>query len=154
MQELGAIREIPYLERGQAVADAYRERSADPGKSVLVVAATHEEIGRVTHSIREELKQSRALGKGETLQQHIPLQWTEAQKKDIANYQSGQVLVFHRSSHGIEKHEALAVTGANADTVRTRNDRGEDVSVNLTQARPIKLMRVETLMLLWATSCF
>lgn len=69
------------------------------------------------------------------LQQHIPLQWTEAQKKDIANYQPGQVLVFHRSSHGVEKHEALAVTGANGDTVRTRNDRGEDVSVNLTQAR-------------------
>ncbi len=135
LQDLGAIREIPYLERGQAVADAYREMSADPGKSVLVVAATHEEIGRVTHSIREELKRSGVLGRSEVLQQHIPLQWTEAQKKDIANYQHGQVLVFHRSSHGVEKHEALAVTGASGDTVRTRNDRGEDVSVNLTQAR-------------------
>jgi hypothetical protein len=134
LQDLGAIREIPYLERGQAVADAYREMSADPGKSVLVVAATHEEIGRVTHSIREDLKQSGVLGRSEMLQQHIPLQWTEAQKKDIANYQPGQVLVFHRSSHGVEKHEALAVTGA-GDTVRTRNDRGEDVSLNLTQAR-------------------
>ena len=63
LQDLGAIREIPYLERGQAVADAYREMSADPGRKVLVVAATHEEIGRVTHSIREELKQSLEWGR-------------------------------------------------------------------------------------------
>lgn len=135
LQDLGAIREVPYLERGQAVAGLYRDMSVDPGKSVLVVAATHEEIGRVTHSIREELKQHGALGKGEVLRQHIPLQWTEAQKKDIANYQPGQVLVFHRSSHGIDKHQALAVTGTNGDAVSTRNDRGEEISVKLTQAR-------------------
>ena len=109
--------------------------TVDPRKSVLVVAATHEEIGRVTHSIRKDLKQTGALGSGETLQQHISLQWTEAQKKDIANYQPGQVLVFHRSSHGIEKHEALTVIGAGGDSLRVRNERGEDVSVNLTQGR-------------------
>lgn len=135
LQDIGAIREIPYLERGQAVADTYRAMTADPGKSVLVVAATHEEIGRVTHSIREGLKQDGVLGQGETLQQHIPLQWTEAQKKDIANYQPGYVLVFHRSSRGIEKHEALTVIATAGDALRVRNDRGEDVSVSLTQAR-------------------
>lgn len=135
LQELGAIREIPYLERGQAVADTYRVMTMDPRKSVLVVAATHEEIGRVTHSIREGLKQTGALGSGETLQQHISLQWTEAQKKDIANYQPGQVLVFHRSSHGFEKHEAVTVMAAAGDALRVRNERNEDVSVNLTQAR-------------------
>ncbi len=32
LQHLGAIREIPYLERRQAVADVYREMSADPGR--------------------------------------------------------------------------------------------------------------------------
>ena len=135
LQDLGAIREIPYLKCGRPVAETYREMSADPGKSVLVNAATHEEIGRATHSIREELKQSGLLGRSEVLQQHIPLQWTEAQKKDTSNYQPGQVLVSHRSSHGVEKHEALAVMDAVGDTVRTCNDRGEDVSVNLTQAR-------------------
>ncbi len=135
LQDLGAIREIPYLERGQAVADTYRAMTEDSSKSVLVVAATHEEIGRVTHCIREGLKQSGALGKEEILQQHIPLQWAEAQKKDITNYQPGQVLAFHRSSRGIEKHEALTVVGADRDVLQARNDRGEDVFVNLTQAR-------------------
>ena len=135
LQDLGAIREVPYLERSQVVGDTYRAMTEDSSKSVLVVAATHEEIGRVTHSIREGLKQSGALGKEEILQQHIPLQWTEAQKKDIANYQPGQVLAFHRSSRGIEKHEALTVVGTAHDVLQARNDRGANVSVNLTQAR-------------------
>jgi ATP-dependent exoDNAse (exonuclease V) alpha subunit len=75
------------------------------------------------------------LGDGETLHRHIPLQWTEAQKKDISNYQPDQVLVFHRASHGIEKHEALTVTNVSGSSIHTRNERGEEKSVSLTQAR-------------------
>jgi ATP-dependent exoDNAse (exonuclease V) alpha subunit len=109
LQDLGFVREVPYMERAQAVAAVYREMTAEPGRKVLVVAPTHEEIGRVTQAIREDLKQRSVLGVGETLQRHIPLQWTEAQKKDISNCQPEQVLVFHRASHGIEKHEALTI---------------------------------------------
>jgi conjugative relaxase-like TrwC/TraI family protein len=135
LQDLGALREVPYTERAKAVADVYREMTAEPGRKVLVVAPTHEEIGRVTQAIREDLKQRSVLGDGETLQRHIPLQWTEAQKKDISNYQPDQVLVFHRASHGIEKHEALTVTGVSGSSIHTMNERGEEKSVSLTQAR-------------------
>jgi conjugative relaxase-like TrwC/TraI family protein len=135
LEELGAVREVPYLERGQTVAGLYREMTADPNKSVLVVAATHEEIGRVTHAIREELKQEGVLGIGETLQRHVSLQWTEAQKKDITNYQEGQVLQFHRSSRGIEKHESLMVTDTNGDSILTRNERDEEKLIDLGQSR-------------------
>jgi hypothetical protein len=90
---------------------------------------------RVTQAIREDLKQRSVLGDGETLQRHIPLQWTEAQKKDISNYQPDQVLVFHRASHGIEKHEALTATGVSGSSIHTMNERGEEKSVSLTQAR-------------------
>ena len=58
LEQLGAIREVPYLERPQAVASAYRELTTDPNRKVLVVAGTHEEIGRITHAIREGMKQS------------------------------------------------------------------------------------------------
>ena len=135
LQDLGAVREVPYMERAQAVADVYRKMAGEPGRTVLVVAPTHEEIGRVTRAIREDLKQRSILGHGETLQRHIPLQWTEAQKKDISNYQPGQVLVFHRASHGIEKHEALTVAGVSGSSIHARNERGEEKSVSLTQAR-------------------
>ena len=135
LQDLGAVLEVPYMERAQAVADIYREMTAEPGRKVLVVAPTHEEIGRVTQAIREDLKQRSVLGSGETLHRHIPLQWTEAQKKDISNYQPEQVLAFHRASHGIEKHEALTVTGISGCTIHATNERGEEKSVSLTQAR-------------------
>ncbi len=135
LQEMGAVREVPYLERAQAVAEVYREMTAEPGRKVLVVAPTHEEIGRVTEAIREDLKQKSVLGVGETLQRHIPLQWTEAQKKDISNYQPDQVLVFHRASHGIEKYEVLTVSGVSGSGITAKNERGEDKSVSLTQAR-------------------
>ncbi len=135
LQDLGAVREVPYMERAQAVADIYRSMTAEPGRKVLVVAPTHEEIGRITQAIREDLKQRSVLGDGETLQRHIPLQWTEAQKKDISNYQPDQVLVFHRASRGIEKHEALTVTGVMGPSIHAMNERGEEKSVSLTQAR-------------------
>jgi hypothetical protein len=112
LEQLGAIREVPYLERPQAVASAYRELTTDPSRKVLVVAGTHEEIGRITHAIREGMKQSGDLGPGKIFERHTPLQWTEAQKKDLSNYQQGQVLLFHRSSHGIARNEALVVERA------------------------------------------
>jgi ATP-dependent exoDNAse (exonuclease V) alpha subunit len=135
LQDLGAVREVAYIERAQAVADIYREMTAEPGRKVLVVAPTHEEIGRVTQAIREDLKRRSVLGAGETLQRHIPLQWTEAQKKDISNYQPEQVLVFHRASRGIERHEALTVTGISGSSINATNQRGEEKSVSLTQVR-------------------
>jgi conjugative relaxase-like TrwC/TraI family protein len=135
LQEIGAVREVPYLERASAVADVYREMTANSGRSVLVVAATHEEVGRVTHAIREDQKQHGQLSGGVVLDRHVPLQWTEAQKKDIANYQPGQVLVFHRASRGIEKHEALTVTSASGELITTRNERGGETQVSIGQAR-------------------
>jgi hypothetical protein len=135
LQDLGAMHEVPYMERAKAVADVYREMTAAPGRTVLVVAPTHEEIGRVTQAIREDLKQRSVLGDGENLQRHIALQWTEAQKKDPSNYQPEQVLVFHRASRGIEKHEALTITDVSGSSIQAKNERGEEKSISLTQAR-------------------
>jgi hypothetical protein len=58
------MREVPYLERPQAVASAYRELTTDQTRKVLVVAGTHEEIARITHAIREGMKVSGELGGG------------------------------------------------------------------------------------------
>src|ERR1017187_6607240 len=109
LEKLGAVREVPYLERAEAVASSYRELTTDAGRKVLVVAGTHEEIGRITHAIREGMKQRGELASGTVFQHHTPMQWTEAQKKDLSNYQQGQILLFHRSSHGIARNQSLVV---------------------------------------------
>lgn len=135
LEQLGAIREVPYLERPQAVASAYRELSTDPSRKVLVVAGTHEEIGRITHAIREGMKQNGDLGPGKIFERHTPLQWTEAQKKDLSNYQQGQVLLFHRSSHGIGRNEELVVERSDRSHIVARDLNGVERMVSPTQAR-------------------
>jgi ATP-dependent exoDNAse (exonuclease V) alpha subunit len=135
LEQLGAVREVPYLERAQAVASAYRALTSDSNRTVLVVAGTHEEIDKITDAIREEMKLRGELDRGIVSERYVPLQWTEAQKKDLANYKSGQVLLFHRSSHGIEKHEALTVERTGKMGIVARDQHGMERMVNPTQAR-------------------
>ncbi len=135
LEKLGAVREVPYLDTARTVAAAYRELAADPIRKVLVVAGTHEEIGRITHAIRGDMKQDGELERGMVFERHAPLQWTEAQKKDLSNYQEGQILQFHRSSHGISKHETLVVERANASHLVARDRHGVERMVSPTQAR-------------------
>lgn len=119
----------------EAVASAYRELTSDPHRKVIVVAGTHEEIGRITHAIHDEMKQRGELERGIVFERHIPLQWTEARKKDLSNYQEGQVLLFHRSSHGIGRHESLTVERADTSHIVARDRHGVERTVSPTQAR-------------------
>jgi len=135
LEQLGAVREVPYLDRAREVASAYWKLATDPGRKVLVVAGTHEEIGRITHAIRGEMKQHGELLPGAVFDRHAPLQWTEAQKRDLSNYQEGQVLLFHRSSHGIGRHEALTVERVDTSHIVARDHHGAEHIVAPTQAR-------------------
>lgn len=135
LEQLGGVREVAYLDRARAVASAYRELASDPSRKVLVVAGTHEEIGRITHAIRGDMKQHGELLPGAVFDRHAPLQWTEAQKKDLSNYQEGQVLLFHRSSHGKGRHEALTVELVDASHIVARDQHGAENTVAPTQAR-------------------
>jgi hypothetical protein len=81
------------------------------------------------------MKQHGELQPGAAFDRHVPLQWTEAQKKDLSNYQEGQVLLFHRSSHGISRHEALTVERVEASHVVARGQHGAEHTVAPTQAR-------------------
>ena len=135
LEQLGAVREVPYLERAQVVASAYRTLTSDSSRSVLVVAGTHEEIDKITDAIREEMKQRGELSRGIISERYVPLQWTEAQKKDLVNYKTGHVLLFHRSSHGIEKHEALTVERTDKLSIVARDQHGMERTVSPSQAR-------------------
>jgi conjugative relaxase-like TrwC/TraI family protein len=135
LERLGAVHEVPFVERGRAVADLYREMTANSSRRVLVVAPTHEEIGRVTRAIRDDLSERGLLGQSVTMDRYVPLQWTEAQKRDLANYHEGQVLVVHRAARGMEKHESLTVARVDSATVIARNARGEERGFTPAQTR-------------------
>jgi hypothetical protein len=135
LEKLGAVREVPYLDTARTVAAAYREFAADPSRKVLVVAGTHEEIAKITHAIRHDMTQQGELSGGMVFERHAPLQWTEAQKKDLSNYREGQILQFHRSSHGIGKHESLVVESASVSHIVARDRHGVERMVSPAQAR-------------------
>ncbi len=135
LESLGAVREVPIAERAQTVANVYREMTADPSRRVLVVAPTHEEIGRVTRAIRNDLAERGQLGESVTMDRYVPLQWTEAQKRDFSNYQKGQVLVIHRAARGMEKHEALTVSRVDSGVLVAWNAHGEEKTFTPSQTR-------------------
>jgi conjugative relaxase-like TrwC/TraI family protein len=135
LEALGAIREVPIAERARVVADAYHEMTSDPSRRVLVIAATHEEIGRVTRAIRHDLTERGQLGQSVTMERHVPLQWTQAQKADLSNYREGQMLLFHRAVKGIEKHEALEVGRIERGGLIAKTQSGEERTLTAKQAR-------------------
>ncbi len=135
LERIGAVHEVPFSERGRTVADLYREMTADPDRKILVVAPTHEEIGRVTRAIRNDLSERGYLGQSVTMERHVPLQWTEAQKRDLSNYREGQVLMVHRAARGMEKHEALTIHEVRDDVLVAHNARGEEKTFTPAQTR-------------------
>jgi ATP-dependent exoDNAse (exonuclease V) alpha subunit len=131
LEQIGAVREVPWSDLAQAVQQAYSEAQAQINAkgqpcSVLVVAATHEEISHITDAIRAERTRTGELGQSTHQQHHVPLNWTSAEKNDVRNYADGQVLEFHRAVKGVARHESLEVIGVENVKVVARNARGEE----------------------------
>jgi conjugative relaxase-like TrwC/TraI family protein len=124
LDAMGAIREVPWLDRSEAVARAFADAETK-GRNILVVCATHEEIDRITEAIRTNRKRRGKIGNSIEIGGDVSLNWTTAQKNDVRNYQPGQVLVFHRAVKGIGKNEALEVIRTDSNQVEARNIHGE-----------------------------
>lgn len=135
LERLGAIREVASVDRARVVADLYRGMTGDPSRQILVVATTHEEIGRITFAIRDDLTARGELGPSVTVDRYVPLQWTEAQKCDLSNYRERQVLLVHRAGRGMDKHEALTVSRVVPEGIIARNARGEERTFTPSQTR-------------------
>jgi conjugative relaxase-like TrwC/TraI family protein len=141
LDRIGAIREVPWLDRAQEVAKAFSEAEAQ-NRDSLVVCATHEEIDRVTHAIR--MAQGRT-GKGVQVGKDESLNWTTAQKSDMAKYQPGQFLVFHRAVKGIRKGETVEVVNAENHGVTVRNSSGQLLVLTARQAKSFDVCERQSL---------
>ena len=131
LEQIGAVREVPWSDRAQAVQQAYSEAQAQANakghpSSVLVVAPTHEEIGNITEAIRAERARTGELGQSIHQQHHVPLNWTTAEKSDVRNYAEGQVLEFHRAVKGVARHESLEIIRVENGKIFARDACGEE----------------------------
>ena len=68
------------------------------GKTQLVVAPTHAEGDGITAEIRARLYEAGKLGEDHQVKQLVNLQWTDAEKSDLEQFDGTETLVFHRNS--------------------------------------------------------
>lgn len=139
LDEIGAIRQVPWLDRARTVAEAWREaevqsRGSQKPPTVLVVCPTHEEIGLVTEAIRSERRFAGDLGHSFIAERLVPRNYTTAQKSSLRSLREGQVLVFHRSAKGIAKNEELEVVRVERNRVVARNATGAERELTGKQA--------------------
>ena len=140
LELIGAIREVAWRDKAQAVQQAYAEALKQLNvhgqeRSVLVVCATHEEIGIVTAAIRKQRIEAGALGESVLLESNVPLNWTTAQKEDGRNFHEGQVLEFHRAVKHAGKNEAFEIVGVRANKIVALNAKGEEREFTSKQAK-------------------
>ena len=152
LDAVGAVREVAWPDRAEAVAQAF---GASQGRSSLVVCATHEEIERVTDAIRRRRKTVGVLGEGVLLTRHVSLNWTTAQKGDARNFRPGQILGFHRAIKEIARNEALEVVRVEGERVIAHSESGGEHTVtsrlaksfDVLEQRPIEVAAGDRLLL-------
>jgi len=140
LEQIGAVREVAWQDRARMVAEAWREAGSQRNakgelRQVLVVCATHEEIGNVTEAIRAERKRAGELGESMRVERHVPLNYTTAQKSAARNFREGQVLVFHRATKAVSRNEVLEVIGVEKHKIVARNETGTQHELTGKQAK-------------------
>jgi len=140
LDQIGAVREVAWQDRPKAVAEAWREvQSQLNGKgerrNVLVVCATHEEIGNVTEAIRAERQRAGEMGESARLERYVPQNYTTAQKSEPRNFREGQVLVFHRATKDVTRNESLEVVRVDKQKIVARDGAGLEHDLTAKQAQ-------------------
>ncbi len=125
LDKLGMLREMDADKRHEALASDYAA-AVKAGKSTLVISPTHAEGERVTREIRTKLKIAKKLGADEReLLQLKNLQWTQAQRADARNYQSGIVIQFHQNLPSFQRGERVTMTARDEHGVSVERMNGE-----------------------------
>ncbi|WP_442267619.1 MobF family relaxase [Tenacibaculum sp. ZS6-P6] len=101
LDKMNAIQEIPDTDqRLNQIADDYLS-SIQKKRSALIVSPTHAEGDQITAIVRQKLKEKGVVkGKERSFETLKNLSFTESQKKDLVNYQQGQIIRFTKNQKG------------------------------------------------------
>lgn len=102
LDKMGAVVEAVADDRHRMLVADYLEAVGD-GKSALIIAPTHAEGDRLTGELRSSLRERGVLGEEREFVMRKPTNWTDAQKQDGRNYETGMVVEFHQSTSGIRQ---------------------------------------------------
>ncbi len=127
--QLGAVTESPVEDGKLYQRAAYAYLSAiNQGRSALLVSPTWAEIEAVTEKVREALKVEGIVSQDEhTLWVFDSLSWTEAQKRNMSQYEPGQRVRFVRKTKAFDRGETVEVAAVGEDGLRVRRHDGTEV---------------------------
>jgi hypothetical protein len=107
LDRMGAIVEATGEERHRMLVADYL-KAVDDGKSALIVAPVRAEGERLSGEVREALKERGVLGAEKSFKVRKATGWTEAQKGDSRNYETGMVVEFNKAVSGTRQRFAGA----------------------------------------------
>jgi hypothetical protein len=145
LDSMGAVIEAQGDDRYREIARDYAEVTAERKKSgelktALVVSPTHREGERVTGAIRETLKDEGRLGTDERNFLSLrPLNLTEAQRGDLAEYCPGAVVQFHQNAKGFKRGERVTVVDSDKGRLRIKRADGKADTLPLSEAKKFQI---------------
>ena len=147
LDKLGMLRELAPEDRHETLATDY-VAAVEQGKTALVISPTHVEGERVTTRIRERLKAAGKLrGEEREFIQLKNVQWTEAQRSDVLNYQSDMIVQFHQNVPGFWRGERVRVKRRDRQAVEVERANGESALLPLDKAARFQVYEARTIVL-------
>ena len=151
LDAMGAIVEAPGENRYRQIAEDYaaatsQRKQGGVYKSALVVSPTHREADHVTEAIRDVLKESGRVSAAEREFTVLrPLNLTEAERTDFAQYVPGEIVQFHQNAKGFKRTERVKVKSAGLNGVRVVRAGGSEAILPFTEAKKFQVYRPEKL---------
>ncbi len=147
LDRLGMFRELAAEDRHEALAADY-VAAVEESKTALVISPTHLEGERVTRRIRERLKGTgQLLGNEREFVQLKNLQWTEAQRSDVRNYQPDMVVQFHQNVPGFRRGERVTVRRRDEHGIMVERENGASALLPLVRAARFQVHEARTIAL-------
>tara|TARA_R110000744_G_scaffold380514_1_gene501622 strand:+ start:27115 stop:29991 length:2877 start_codon:yes stop_codon:yes gene_type:complete len=124
LEKMGSIREVEDQDRAKVLAGEYLD-SIKKKIDTLVISPTHREGNRVTHAIREQLRQDEIIGKKDRCIPKLePKHLTRSEKMDHTQYQPGDVIqFFQHAKDGIKAGDRGEVYKVNNKGVVIKRER-------------------------------
>lgn len=131
LEQMGCVTEQTHGAIYESAARVYVD-SIQKGKSALLVSPTWKEIESVTEKVRETLKAQGVLSHDDTPVSVLDsLSWTNAQKRDAGQYESGQRIIFHQRAGAFSKDETVEVVAVGKSSLRVKCADGSERSLNV-----------------------
>ena len=112
------VREVPREKLGPEAARRWLALTPEERADTAVMAPTHEIRRQANTAIREGLEEDGILhGRALAVDRLVPRRLTRALASDIASYEPGDTLVFHRDVFGCNKDDVCTVTAKEEGTV-------------------------------------